>query len=299
MRALLSLCNDKRTPDKGVLSYDFAQKAGTWLPVGTQNEIMGTRGLYVYGERLYALYTVGWYETHLAMYHLEGKAADLVADIQLPDVKDPHSLCVYDNALLITSTGSDELLRYELKRNGEPDDAGYAMWRASDAGSDTHHVNSVAVVKNHVYVSAFGLKTGEFWSSAVDGYIYDVTDKRVILNGLRHPHSLRGDSAGSIYYTESSRQTLCKAGSKPLIIGGYARGCDIAADGAILVGSNAARRVSRSRGVVTNSANPENDAGQVVGKCSVAIVSAYDKPTRQYYDITPFGKEIYDICILE
>lgn len=298
MRALLSLCNDKRTPDKGVLLYDLAEKTGTWLPVGTAAEIMGTRGLCIHNGRLYALYTVGWYETHLAMYSVDEDAVGLVADIQLPDVKDPHSICVYENTLLITSTGSDELLRYQLKMNGEPDEAAHAMWRASRAGSDTHHVNSVAVINQHVYVSAFGTKPGEFWNSAVDGYIYNVTAGRVIADGLRHPHSLRGDAAGAIYYTESSRQTLCKVGSKPVIVGGYARGCDIAADGTILVGSNAARRISRSQGVVTNSANPENDKGQVVGKCSIAVVSAYETPTRQYYDITPFGKEIYDICAL-
>ena len=298
MRALLSLCNEERTPDKGVLLYDFAAKAATWIPGGTQSQIMGTRGLWIHNGRLYALYTVGWDETRLALYSLNGDTVDLLADVTLPEVQDPHSLCVHEDALLVTSTGADELLSYDLESDGMPGGIAYVLWRAGDERRDTHHVNSVASIGGHIYISAFGERSGQFWSSAVDGYIYDVTEKRAVCTGLRQPHSLRGDSQGAIYYTESSRQTFCKVGEKPVIIGGYVRGCDVAADGTILIGSNAARRVSRSQGVVTNSSNPEDERGDVVGKCSVAVISPNAGATRQYYDITAYGKEIYDICIL-
>lgn len=298
MRALLSLCNDKRTPDRGLLVYDFQEKSGSWIAVGAESEIMGTRGLCIHGGRVYALYTVGWYETHISIYALGDGPLEFLADAELPDVKDPHSLCVHEGRLLVASTGSDELLSYDLGNDGFPDDVAVAVWRASYEGSDTQHINSVASVGGHVYVSGFGKREGQFWSSAMDGFVLDVTGGSIVQSGLRHPHSLRGDAAGSLYYTESSRQTLCKVGAKPIIVGGYVRGCDIAPDGTAIVGSNAARRVSRSQGVVTNSANIENNEGDVVGKCSVVLVAPNAAATRQYYDISEFGKEIYDICAL-
>lgn len=296
MRAVLSLCNQKRTSNKGILLYDFTARTGRWQPVGTDLEIMGTRGICIRGRDLYALYTIGWYETYLAQYLITPNDIEHIGDVALSSVHDPHSMCVHEGKLLIASTGTDEVLAYRLE-DGVPSEVPEVFWRASDAREDTHHVNSVASDGNRVLVSAFGPKTGQFWSSAENGYVFDVTAGQVLCEGLRHPHSLRSHNA-TVYFTESSRQTLRRIGAPPVIIGGYVRGCDIVDDSTIVVGSNAARRVSRSQGVVTNDANPENTAGEAVGKCSVVRVSINGAVRREYFDLSAYGKEIYDICVL-
>lgn len=297
MHALLSLCNEQRSPEKGVLLFDFGTKTATWVPVGTEAEIMGTRGICRHAGFLYVLYTVGWWETHLSIYGLAGETPVLLGDRLLPEIADPHSVCVHDERLLIASTGTDEIVAYDLG-GGELDDVAETFWRATRTGRDTHHVNSVSSDGRRVVISAFGPRAGEFWSTAEDGYIYDVTAGKRLSSGLRHPHSVRlhGDA---VYFTESSRQSVQALGAQPIIVGGYVRGCDVVDESSILVGSNVARRVSRSRGVVTNSSNWENTEGEVVGKCSVAHVRMRSVPTREFYDITPFGAEIYDICVLE
>jgi hypothetical protein len=295
MRALLSFCNESRTPDKGVLLFDFATKTGTWFAVGTRSEIMGTRGIAADGKWLYVCYTVGWWETHVSTYAL-AEQFELAADYVLGEVKDPHSMCVHDGRLLVASTGTDEIIAYDVEE-GAIDDAPVTFWRAGRSAEDTHHVNSVASDGNRVVISAFGRKSGEFWSSAENGYIRDVTSDTILREGLRQPHSVRL-TADRVYFTESSRQTLCEAGGLSIPIGGYVRRCDVVRENSLLVGSNAARRVSRSLGIVTNSNNIEEREGEVVGKCTVAHVKVQAVPAREFYDVTPYGKEIYDICAL-
>jgi hypothetical protein len=298
MRALLSFCNEKRAPDEGVLLFDVAANTGTWLAVGTDREIMGTRGICLSGETVYVLYTIGWHETHLSIYHLQDAVPALRADVVLPDVKDPHSLCIQKKQLLITSTGTDELLAYDLDDFGAPLGNARVVWSASSANADTHHINCVTVNDGHVYVSAFGPREGEFWSSATNGYIYDLTANEKACTGIRQPHSLRGANGG-IYFAESSRQMLRTLDGASILIGGYARGCDIAADGVVLVGSNVARRVSASRGIVVNNAALENNQeGEAMGKCCVVCVTPGRVPKRQYVDVSRYGREIYDICLL-
>lgn len=295
MHALLSLCNERRPSSQGVLLFDFEGKTGRWIRVGADAEIMGTRGICLYGGVAFVLYTVGWWETRLSTYDLRD-GLKFVDDVMLREVKDPHSLCVHDDRLLVASTGTDEILAYDL-RDGAPGETGETFWRAAAGGEDTHHVNAVASDGRRVLISAFGLRAGEFWTSAENGYIRDVGSDEVVAEALLHPHSVR-TACGRLYFTESSRQVLRVGTDRTIAIGGYVRGCDIAGDDCLLVGSNAARRTSRSRGVVANSNNIETAEGDLVGKCAVARVTLGTHVTREYFDITPFGKEIYDICVL-
>jgi hypothetical protein len=258
---------------------------------------MGTRGVCVNADVVYVLYTIGWYETHVSIYDLQGAVPQLRTDVLLPDVKDPHSLCVHDRRLLITSTGTDELLAYDLDERGVPTRKPRMLWSPSSSRSDTHHVNCVTVCDNHILVSAFGPREGSFWSTAVNGYIYDVTAKQLMCTGIRQPHSLRAAS-GQIYFAESSRQLLRTMDGGSILIGGYARGCDVAADGTVVMGSNVARRVSASRGIVVNDAAQENKEGEPLGKCCVVRVTPGRIPKREYVDVDTFGREIYDICLL-
>lgn len=295
MPVIVSLCNEQRSPEQGLLLFDIDRKAGTWIPVGARESIMGTRGICANGDFLYAAYTVGWHETHVASYKV-GESVELVDDVTLPDVSDPHSICIFEDRLLVASTGTDEVVAYALD-HGAVSRSAEQFWRATDERRDTHHVNSVCSDGASVVISAFGPREGEFWSSARSGYLYDVTARTYIAEDVYQPHSVRAFQEG-LCFAESSRQTLRFVGGKTILVGGYVRGCDRAADGMLLVGTNAARRVSRSRGEVTNAQNIESTEGERVGTCSIVSITGAEVPLRSYIDISSFGAEIYDIVIL-
>ncbi len=295
MRVLISLCNEERDPERGLLLYDVARAEGRWIPVGTAERIMGTRGICVRGTTLYALYTVGWHETRIVSYDLRGPIPTPITDTRLAEVTDPHSLCVFRDRLLVASTGTDEIIAYDLVGDA-PDEFGETFWRASGEGADVHHVNGVCADDERVLVSAFGPRSGEFWSSAENGYVEDALAGTFAFRGIYHPHSPR-IFAGVPYVLESSRQRLRRKGDEAVTIGGYVRGLDRACDGTLAIGTNAARRVSRSRGVVTNSTNPENADGEPVGSASLVLL-APDGAERTVVDLDAFGREVYDVLVL-
>jgi hypothetical protein len=297
MHILLSFCNEQRSPDRGLVLYSLGTRKGTWIGVGTRAEIMGTRGMCVHDEVLYAFYTVGWWETHLVTYDMHGGAPRLLEDRIIPEVKDPHSACAHDGRLLVASTGTDEIIALDLETGGTVGDIAETYWRASAAGEDTHHVNSVCSDGERVLISAFGPRLGEHWSSATRGYIYDVFAEKRIVSNLRQPHSvcIAGER---IYFIESAKQIVRTADGKRYFVGGYARGCDVAADSTILVGSNAARRKSRSRGTVFNANNPEPFVGESIGGCRLQRITPGADPQIESYDLREFGQEIYDLRVL-
>ncbi len=296
MLGVVSLCNQERDPGRGLLIFDVVTGVGTWVPVGSSHDIMGTRGICAAGGLLYAAYTVGWYETHFATFAITGATLELVDDMLAPETHDPHSLSVHAGRLLVASTGSNELVAYNLL-DGLPRGTAEAIWRAGETGVDTEHVNGVWSDDERIVVSAFGPRAGEYWSSAHRGYVHDVTRGERLLEGLYHPHSVRIDD-GRICFAESALQRLCFSDRDPIVLSGYVRGAAIAPDGTIFAGSNAARRVSRSRGIVTNGSDVESAQGEVFGRARLFHVDPALDSVRATFDLGDYGPEIYDVLVL-
>jgi hypothetical protein len=211
---------------------------------------------------------------------------------ELPEVKDGHSILAVGDNLYVVSTGTDEVLRYTLAGNEVRDPE--VFWRASNSGADTHHVNSIMEINAEIFVSAFGPKEGVLWSSAVNGYIHNITSDTRVKEGIYHPHSL-SKMNGMLYYCDSSRKALCSLEKNQFKVDGYARGIAWLSDESVCVGSSIGRRISKSTGLIANPADP----GEVAGRSKISIGNINDQRVIAEFDLSRFGPEIYDILLLE
>jgi hypothetical protein len=168
---------------------------------------------------------------------------------------------------------------------------GEVIWRASHEGRDTHHINSLALIGGRLCLTAFGPKRGALWSTAVDGYVFDVERQDVLATGLEHPHSLH-EAGSDVYVAESRRaRVLCLTNGVTYDIGGYARGLCVDS-GTMIVGVSTARSRSKSTGVVENPADP----GEVVGQAGLRAVPLQRRsPNAPDVDLSSYGPEIYDV----
>ena len=208
----------------------------------------------------------------------------------LPDAKDIHSILAWNERLYIVSTGTDEVLAYDILHNklGNPQ----VIWRASLKHKDTHHVNSIVENNGELFISAFGPKSGELWSSALNGYIQNITNDRQVKSGIYHPHSLSARN-GQFYYCESYKGTFCSLDNQLLQLSGYARGISWLSDEKVCVTTSIGRKISRSTGLIGNPADP----GEPEGNCTLTIKDITNGETSTEMDFSWFGPEIYDVLI--
>ena len=184
-------------------------------------------------------------------------------------------------------------VRYDLAplgvRNPE------VIWRASNTGTDTHHINSIIEWQGSLVISAFGPKFGTLWASAMDGYIHDISQDRRIKGGIYHPHSLSvlGDR---LYFLESYRKLFwCLEGPMTSLDDGYSRGVCWLSNDFVCLASSIGRRLSRSTGLIANPADP----GKVAGNCGVIVRNVTHSKTIKRINLEGFGPEIYDLMITD
>jgi hypothetical protein len=127
------------------------------------------------------------------------------------------------------------------------------------------------------------------------GTIIDIEDRRAISTSLTHPHTLvsveeklfvLGSFSGSVERVhQGGERTVCAK------YPGYLRGVSFFEGGAI-VGVSGRRRRSRGLGT-TNVAGPDFDH-----RCGILWFS-HDWEVIQFVDLTWFGREIFDLMVLE
>jgi hypothetical protein len=212
---------------------------------------------------------------------------------ELPEVKDGHSLLVIDNLLYVVSTGTDEVICYNIKETFLENSR--VVWQAGDTKSDTHHLNSMVEYNGEILVSAFGPKAGQLWSTASNGYIYNISNHSLVVEGLYHPHSLSVKD-GKIYYSDSHRNSFCVVGKVESVfdLGSYTRGIAWLSDDLVCMATSVGRRVSKSTGLITNPADP----GEIAGDCKLFIGNIIEKKIINVLDLSWFGAEVYDILVL-
>jgi len=210
---------------------------------------------------------------------------------ELPEVKDGHSILALDAKIYVVSTGSDEVICYDLLENKLSNPR--IFWRASNSGTDTHHVNSIIKTGDELFVSAFGPKTGPLWASAKNGYVHNITTDRRVKSGIYHPHSLSAKH-GQLYYCESSTRSFCSMNGPILKLEGYSRGIGWLNSEIVCIASSMGRRISKSTGLIANPADP----GELEGKCNLAIRNIINKELIAEVELSGFGPEIYDVLVL-
>jgi hypothetical protein len=213
---------------------------------------------------------------------------------ELPGIVDCHSILAIKNQLYVVSTGTDQILCYEILNDSVS--ASKVFWQASNSQQDTHHINSIIEKDGDVLVSAFGTKTGQLWSTATGGYIHNITKNVRVKEGVYHPHSLSVRNE-KIYYSDSQKNAFCSnEDDDPLFsLNGYTRGAVWLSNEVVCIASSIGRRVSKSTGLISNSADP----GIPAGECNLIVGSITSKEIIAQIDLSWFGPEIYDLLIIE
>jgi hypothetical protein len=208
----------------------------------------------------------------------------------LPEVRDIHSILASDNCLYVVSTGTDEVLAYDILKNRLENPR--IIWYASMEKKDTHHVNSIVENQGELFISAFGPKAENLWASAPNGYVHNITNDRRVKDGIYHPHSLSARN-GQLYYCESHMGTFCSLDKPILKLPGYSRGVGWLSDDKVCVTTSIGRKVSRSTGQIGNPGDP----GEAAGQCGLTVKNIKNEQLLTV-DFSWFGPEIYDVLVL-
>jgi len=213
---------------------------------------------------------------------------------ELKEVKDPHSILIIDSEFFIVSTGTDEIIHYEFSKNHElvkPK----VYWKASDAQCDTHHINSIICHNQDVIVSAFGLKKGKGWPSAQNGYIYNVSKRELLKDGIYHPHTL-SSRRDKIYYCESKKSEFHQLGQDEFIgkFDGYTRGVAWITDDLVCIANSNRGKNTRWRRILTRLTKKDF----IQGSSSLSILDVMRRELVCVVDLSSNGPEVYDVIIL-
>jgi hypothetical protein len=290
---LVSLCNLPNPSRKTVLRLELSFDGGKIIKSKPVN--LGFPGLINSATGLamdpYKIFILFWAKEKFHISVLDRYKMVPIFYQELPEIKDGHSVLSTGKKLYVISTGTDEIIRYDISNNKLENPK--TFWRADDAGKDTHHINSIVKMGDDLYISAFGPKSGKLWSSASNGYIYNITRKVRIKEGIYHPHSL-SERNGQIYYCESSTRSFCSLDGPILKLDGYTRGIGWLSDKLVCISSSIGRKISKSTGLIANSADP----GEIEGKSGIVIRNIENQEIVAEVDLSMFGPEIYDVLVV-
>src|SRR5262249_9496023 len=173
---------------------------------------------------------------------------------------DLHSLWVTGDTAYVVSTGTDEIIAAQMSGPEIIDEM--VFWRPDPAGkrADRHHLNAIYGWRGEFFVSGFGPAAGEQWTTAQDGFVANISRGYTLASGIYQPHSVIAVGE-SLAYCESPKGAVSLLGrGRVRGLPGYARG--LCRNGATLfVGTSAARRRSRSTGVLNDADNLEAHSG--------------------------------------
>lgn len=287
---LLSFCYTR--PLGHVLArFDTETQALEWLDLGALDlQIHGATGLCRHGQGFYAVLQVkrgGIPTTELVEFDAHCR---MQRSATLKRVFDAHSIVPWGDALLVVSTGTNQVIEINWPTPGAPRET---IFFELDPGADTLHMNALQVFEQRLYLSMFGPKQGDSWNDSDQGCVLDLSaGGQAVALGLRHPHALFVDG-GALGCLVSMTGAIVPIAGTPAHayppLPGYLRGA--ASDSRYLyVGVSIPRTHSKSRGVAL-AASKRGSSGQGCG------LHVFDKSNGQttWLDLSPFGAELYDI----
>ena len=294
---LISLCDVLASLRQTCLiRMDLLTRRMHWVDIGFDRRVVASgKGIALDDASLFHLSLVrspeGVDDTFLTV--LDRGSFDVVHRQPLPEVRDGHSLLRHEDRLYVASTGTDEVWVYRLDgvRATEPE----LVWTPTGSGSDTHHVNSIAMVDGELCVTAIGPKLEGTWMASRNGYIWNLTRSTELASGLWQPHSLTWHE-GQFWFCNSQVGTL-NAETGPLVqFTGYSRGLAFVSGGPTFIGTSVGRRPRndplRGHDVFHNPWT----GGEPRGRCAVVMISPGG--VRTEIGMTDWGSEIYDLLLV-
>jgi hypothetical protein len=263
-----------------------------WIDVGIGQPLASGVGIGADEQYVYHICIANPnFGTYLTI--LDRQSLEVVHVQLLEEVVDGHSVVRFGDSLVVASTGTDEIVGYELQ--GFELGTAYVVWSPTGSGTDTHHINSLAIANCELLCSAFGPKEGDSWAATREGYVRNVTTDTVLLDGLQQPHSAFWHE-GQLLVCNSLEGSVITDDGALAYLYGYARGLTFGLDGTMYAGTSLSRRRPHSNDDPGLFGNP-NDPGTVHGQCAV-IQMAPSGGHRLEMAMAPFGNEIYDIVVL-
>ena len=290
LRLLLSFCNNQkkmnlaagegilglvRVSDQGELSYQPLP-----LKLGAGQKVNGATGLMATESGYLAVL-----QASTPLLVNLNREFEIIKITELNGMKGVHSICRYQDQLLLVSTKQDRI--YQMSADGE-----VSVFYDLKTNADTEHLNSICVHQDQVLFSAFGKNNKDFWTQATNGYVKNIHTNEVEMDDLKQPHSLL--SLQDTYcLCDSSRQRVVDQFKSPLAQTetGYVRGLCCVGD-RLFYGVSKGRSVSSSTGkYIGNISNEGILAGQarivcVAGQAEVNSLNL-SAVTDEIYDIIP------------
>lgn len=296
-QVLISFCN---VVGNGPMLGLLDTHRRTFRPVAVPPEVSkhrGMTGLAVSDRYIYA--GIQWRrrgdDTTSRLLILDRHTLSRVALHTFHSVQRVHSLLVAGEALYAVSTGTDEVIRCDLA-HGLPG-CEVVVWKpaANAPRDDTQHLNAITAFEGALYISGFGPRQDQLWSSARNGgYVVNLATGAPVATGLNHPHSLT-QIDGELAFCESNAGAIRIVGGVVIAhdLPGYARGlCQVGS--LLLVGTGIRRRISESTGTPVMSPVDPDD-----GRCTVTAVALGKGEIQFIVDLTAYGREIYDLLPLD
>jgi hypothetical protein len=289
---LVSICNVAANPRPTcLLRLDVETQRVQWIDVGAEELLVSGVGICTDDRYVYhASVAQAGFVTLLTV--LDRDTLKVLHVQRLPEVRDVHSLALMDDELFVAATETDEIVAYRLHDMEAVERR--MVWTPTGARQDTHHVNSLAVVNGELLCSAFGLKEGDSWVTAPNGYIYNVTRDERVLEGLRQPHSVVWHD-DQLFVCNSQEGSVNTADGAVAYLVGYSRGLTFGPDGTMYAGTSLSRRPSQPTGDAV-FLNPTGQ-GQLHGQCAVIEIPP-SGGHRLEMGMSGHGSEIYDLVLL-
>jgi hypothetical protein len=205
---------------------------------------------------------------------------------ELEGLKGVHTIISWQRSIYLSVTNQDRIVKLDpaLKQQD--------VW-SNQTLQDDIHLNSLCVHDGQLHASAFGHKAGQLWSSARQGYVFNVATGEQVINNIWHPHS-SFSHAGKVYCCDSSNQQIISAGHTLLKdLPGYSRGLFIN-DEIIICGSSLGRLVSHSTGVRISN---KSDQGTLGGQCGLTVHFRNSKQQR-FVDLSDMATEVFEVLPL-
>jgi hypothetical protein len=149
---------------------------------------------------------------------------------ELPSVADPHGLMFRDDRIWVVSSGSNEVVRFDLE--GQFPTNATSVYRHDDA--EPQHFNGIARHGARILVSAFGVAASISREVSNTGYLLDIEHGEMVRQGLDQPHSPVTVGV-ELLFCESKRSVIWYDDARALQLDGYLRGLTVAPDGLIHV----------------------------------------------------------------
>lgn len=295
-RLLVSFCNvrNKREPVLAVVDVLRSPIEVEWLDIHEDIFVRGATGLCLMDGLVCVIYQREA-RTNLPGFVLldPNQGFSKVVEGVLPSDSDPHSVCPRDGDLYVVLTRKDGVARVSADPStGDFHHATYWTFPGSSGESDENHLNAIDLIDGELHVSGFGEKKFDQWTSATDGFVYNIDQGEYVLRGLHHPHSLLEDS-GVAWTTESAEsRVVSHSGDNFVFPAGYIRGLAIG-DDRFYVGSSKRRVFSESTGEINRQSS-----GVFEGYCCIYSFERGSKTPELLADFSDTRNEIYEMLLV-